>query len=108
VNDVWALGIFLVKTLAVPHPFIDFGKDTESTAKEKIIQREGDFHFRPEHIVAGGASSLVMLLLEPDIRQRITVRQVRFRADAADTGHTGPSISTYITPGSAPSNRSDI
>lgn len=107
-NDVWALGIFLVKILAVPHPFIDFEKDTKSTAKEKIIQREGNFHFRPEHIGAGGASSLVLLLLEPDIRQRITVRPVRFRADATDTGHTGPPISTYITPGSAPSHRSII
>lgn len=74
-NDVWALGIFLVKALATPHPFIDSSNETESEAQAELVRRgEGDFHFPPDQIGAGKASSLVLLMLEHDVSKRITVR----------------------------------
>lgn len=72
-NDVWALGIFLMKILGIPHPYIDFAIDTESMAKKKIISGDVNFEFKPEHIGAGMAASLVLQMLEPDVWERITV-----------------------------------
>lgn len=72
-NDVWSLGIFLAKTLNIPHPYIEFDKDTESVAKKKITEGEPDFHFERHHMGPGGAASLIIQMLEPDADQRITV-----------------------------------
>jgi len=72
-NDVWSLGIFLTKILDLPHPYIDFDKDTESTAKRKIAESVPDFYFKRRHIGPGKAASLIVQMLEPNADERITV-----------------------------------
>lgn len=72
---MWSLGILLTKMLAVPHPFIDIDSDTESMAKDKIIEATPEFHFQPHHLGRGKAASLIVQMLEPDPRQRITASQ---------------------------------
>lgn len=73
VTDVWSLGILLCKLLGIGHPFIDIDTDTISAAKAKIVGASPAYNFRPEHIVRGGAASLVMQMLEPNPKRRITV-----------------------------------
>jgi serine/threonine protein kinase len=75
-NDVWSLGIFLAKILDIPHPYIDFHIDTESTAKRKIVDGVPDFHFQSHHMGPGRAASLIIQMLEPDADERITVSHV--------------------------------
>ena len=72
-NDVWSLGIFLTKILKIPHPYINFDIDTESTAKRKLIEGESDFRFSRNHLGHGRAASLIIQMLEPDPDKRITV-----------------------------------
>lgn len=72
-NDVWSLGISLAKILHIPHPYIDFNKDNESTAKRKIAEGIPDFQFEPYHMGPGKAASLIVQMLEPDANQRLTV-----------------------------------
>lgn len=84
-NDVWSLGIFLTKILKIPHPYINFDIDTESTAKRKLIEGESDFRFSRNHLGHGRAASLIVQMLEPDPDKRITVSSTTSRfADSAD------------------------
>lgn len=72
-NDIWSLGILLVKLLGIQHPFIDIDTDTESIAKGKIIKADPEYYFQPEHIGRGRAASLIIQMLELDPQQRLTV-----------------------------------
>ena len=93
-NDVWSLGIFLAKILHIPHPFIDFNNDNESTAKKKILRGIPDFHFEPHHMGPGRAASLIIHMLDPDADERITVSSMSespaYLVDTRDTRTSFP------------------
>ena len=93
-NDVWSLGIFLAKILHIPHPFIDFNNDNESTAKKKILRGIPDFHFEPHHMGPGRAASLIIQMLDPDADERITVSSMSespaYLVDTRDTRTSFP------------------
>lgn len=72
-TDVWSLGILLCKLIGVPHPFLDVDNDTESQAKNRIMQGRAQWHFSPHHLGRGQAASLVCQMLEADPERRLTV-----------------------------------
>ncbi|KAK8861502.1 hypothetical protein IAR55_002323 [Kwoniella newhampshirensis] len=76
-NDVWSLGILLIKLLDMDHPFVSpFQEDTSTTIKRRIICDDPLFAWAQEDLAPGGLASLIYGMLQKNPKVRWTILQI--------------------------------
>ncbi|WVQ94621.1 hypothetical protein IAU59_001701 [Kwoniella sp. CBS 9459] len=76
-NDVWSLGIILLKLLNFPHPYSLSDPDETSTmVKQQIIGHSPYYRFPRKAKQPGGVAELIMGMLERDPKKRWTIPDI--------------------------------
>jgi serine/threonine protein kinase len=72
-NDVWALGILLLKMLGTIHPFGNDPDDTIEVLKNRIVYEPLLIPWKSADWYHGGPAVLVESILQKDPNKRLTV-----------------------------------
>ncbi|ODO04662.1 hypothetical protein I350_05271 [Cryptococcus amylolentus CBS 6273] len=76
-NDVWSLGILLIKMAGLPHPYAyTSSDDTSSAVKKRILLGDPKFRWRLRDQGPGGMAELAEGMLESDPLKRWTIPRI--------------------------------
>ncbi|WVF66994.1 hypothetical protein IAT40_001737 [Kwoniella sp. CBS 6097] len=87
-NDVWSLGIILIKLLNFPHPY-SRPDETSTAVKQRIIGHLPYYHFPKEARKPGGVAQLIEGMLERDPTKRWKISKI-LRHPCLQTDFPGP------------------